>query len=96
MRLALMLGEADVDAMLETMSAPQLSEWIEFHELEPFGPLADDVRGAMLAMLAYDQIRVHARAPARTLDRFRLGKVSVTGREDALRLSMRALGGRKP
>lgn len=34
----------DVDAFLAAIPASQLRGWIEFSELEPFGPLRDDFR----------------------------------------------------
>jgi len=37
MRLALTLGYLDVNALLQSISGKQLTEWMAFFELEPFG-----------------------------------------------------------
>lgn len=49
MRLALQLGRADVDAMLESITSRQFAEWQAFFELEPFGSRWDDLRFGQLA-----------------------------------------------
>lgn len=49
MRLALALGHADVDAMLEGMSASQMTEWIAYYSLEPFGQDRGDIPAAVIA-----------------------------------------------
>ena len=45
-RLALALGWPDPDAMLDSIPAQTLTEWIAYYQLEPFGTLADDVEWA--------------------------------------------------
>lgn len=45
MRLALALGEVDVDGMLDRITPEQFVEWIAFYSLEPFG---DEWRQAAL------------------------------------------------
>lgn len=49
-RLALAVGEWDVDGMLRAMPAALLSEWMAFDELEPFGEQRGDLRSALVAM----------------------------------------------
>jgi len=53
-RLALALGEPDVDGMLESMSGNQFARWHEFFSIEPFGPRQDETRAAVLASLVYN------------------------------------------
>ena len=49
MRLALALGYASVNRMLAEMSSAELTEWIEFYGLEPFGEERSDWRSAIAA-----------------------------------------------
>ena len=52
-RLALRLGWANVDQMLRNMSSQQLSEWMAFYELEPFGEDREEARiGQVVQVLA--------------------------------------------
>jgi hypothetical protein len=48
-RLALALGEIDVDGMLARVGSRQVSEWIEYAKLEPFGEERADLRSAIVA-----------------------------------------------
>jgi hypothetical protein len=47
----LAVGEADVDALLARITSEQLSEWMAFYMLEPFGEERADLRMATLASL---------------------------------------------
>jgi hypothetical protein len=49
LRLALALGQPDVDAMLGGLSAAQLHEWMAFYRLEPWGFWEENKRTAVLA-----------------------------------------------
>lgn len=52
-RLALALGRADVDALMDEITYPQLREWRAFSEIEPFGTSADWFRhGDLMALIA--------------------------------------------
>lgn len=55
-RLALNLGRADVDAMLDEMSAIQFREWMAYAELEPFGGDVDEIRSAQLRALIMNAV----------------------------------------
>lgn len=46
LRLALELGYANVDAMLDEITAQQFEEWIAYYQLEPFGTLSEDAEWA--------------------------------------------------
>lgn len=39
----------NVDALLASLSARQLAEWLAFAELEPFGPRREDQRAGVIA-----------------------------------------------
>lgn len=54
MTLALMLGRADVDAMLSEMTARQYEEWRAFYQIEPFGPWRDSVNAAVVAQQVHN------------------------------------------
>lgn len=56
MRLALALGEPNVDHMLRRMSGAQLTEWMSFALMEPFGEERADLR---MAILAAQQANLH-------------------------------------
>ena len=47
MQLALAAGILDVDAMLNSISSVQFSEWLAFYQLYPFGAQAETKRFAM-------------------------------------------------
>ena len=49
MRLALAVGEVNVDRMLMQLSPRQLAEWQVFWSLEPFGPMVEDYHAALIA-----------------------------------------------
>ena len=50
-RLALALGQPNVDAMLAGITATQFRRWSEFALLEPFGEERADIRNAILCRL---------------------------------------------
>lgn len=47
-RLALRVGEWDVDGMLDRMTSRQRAMWEAFYEMEPWGEQRDDLRTGML------------------------------------------------
>lgn len=47
MRLAKAMGIPNVDAMLESISGVQLTEWMAYADLEPFGEERADLRMAI-------------------------------------------------
>jgi hypothetical protein len=47
-RLALALGQYNVDGMLSDMPASLMNEWIAFFGLEPFGWQEDEYRAALI------------------------------------------------
>jgi len=47
----LAVGEIDVDALLARLTSRQLTEWMAFYRLEPFGERRADLRMAILAAL---------------------------------------------
>ncbi|WP_439630895.1 phage tail assembly protein T [Gemmata sp.] len=51
MRLSLSLG-VTLEALARTMSASELALWISYYELEPFGPVRDDLRAGVVASIA--------------------------------------------
>lgn len=50
-RLALALGHADVDRMLDSMPAVQFMRWVAFYKDEPWGRLADDMLMATMCSM---------------------------------------------
>ena len=53
MRLALAVGEPDVDAMMGRISWRQFVEWSAFFQIEPFGaPMHDALSAALMTMVA--------------------------------------------
>lgn len=50
-RLALRLGYANPDKMLDEIPWRIWNEWLTFHNLEPFDPMRDDFMIAQLSML---------------------------------------------
>lgn len=50
-RLALATGRLDVEEIM-ALPWPVLREWMAYAELEPFGPLRDDLRAGVVASLA--------------------------------------------
>lgn len=76
-RLALAWGVPDPDQLLAGMTSAQLAGWMAFAELEPFGPLREDERAAVVACAVSNSIPFRGRgAPAlKPSDLFRsLGK----------------------
>lgn len=52
-RLALALGRADVDGLLSELTSRQLTEWMAYSRLEPFGPNEAEWRmGHLMSLLA--------------------------------------------
>jgi hypothetical protein len=49
----------NVDAMLRSITARQLMEWMEYDRAEPFGPKRDDLRvaGVAAALMNYDRAK---------------------------------------
>ena len=45
------VGQVDVDALLSSLSSRQLTEWMAYDQLEPFGERRADLRMAVLASL---------------------------------------------
>jgi hypothetical protein len=57
------LGVLHPDYLLESLTAQQWAEWNEFAALEPFGPLADDLRhGMQCAVSAAPHLKKGAKA----------------------------------
>lgn len=53
MRLALAVGEPDVDAMLRRLSWRQWAEWCAFYAIDPFGSQRQDANfAALMTMIA--------------------------------------------
>ena len=50
-RLAVKLGQHNVDAMLRGLTSKQLLEWQEYAKLEPFDELRADYRAAQIAQM---------------------------------------------
>ena len=48
-RLGLALGEPDIEAMLDGISAKQLQSWMAYYDIEPFGEERADLRSAIVA-----------------------------------------------
>lgn len=40
--------------MMEAMSSTQLSEWMAYDRIEPFGPQRDDLRAGVIASTVYN------------------------------------------
>lgn len=55
MRLALVTGW-DEEAIIE-WPWPKLARWLAFYELEPFGPIQEDLRSGMECSLIYNSNR---------------------------------------
>lgn len=52
-RLALATGRVDVDAMLHEITVPQMTRWMAYAKIEPFGGRSDWFRhGALMALIA--------------------------------------------
>lgn len=53
LKLALRVGEYDVDKMMKSMSCQQFAEWCAYDQIDPFGAERQDLNFAMvLSMLA--------------------------------------------
>lgn len=52
-RLALAMGRVDVEAMLHEITLPQMTRWMAYYQIEPFGDWAQwQQHGALLSMIA--------------------------------------------
>jgi hypothetical protein len=60
-RLALAWGVPDPDQLLAGMTSAQLAGWMAFAELEPFGPLREDERAAVVACAVANSIPFRGR-----------------------------------
>lgn len=60
-RLALALGNIDVDAMLDGISSDQLIRWIAYAKIEPFGEERGDLRSAIVASTIANANRIKGR-----------------------------------
>lgn len=58
------MGEPNVDAMLRKISSRQLTEWMAFSKLEPFGEERADLRMGILAALIANVNRDPKKQPA--------------------------------
>lgn len=56
-RLALALGEPDVDEMLESISLPLVHEWAAYAEIEPFGEERADLRSGIIASVIANVVK---------------------------------------
>lgn len=64
MRLAAIVGRADVDGMLGEISAEQLSEWAAYFELEPHGPARGDLQAGIVASQIVNMLLKKGEKPA--------------------------------
>lgn len=67
-RLALKMQRLDVDAMLAEMTAPQLAQWLDYYQVEPWGEDRADLRNAQLMALLFNLFRRRGTAPKRASD----------------------------
>ncbi len=51
------VGEVDVDALLARLTSWQISEWMAFYAIEPFGEQRADLRAAIVAMVMANATR---------------------------------------
>lgn len=51
-----MLGRT-VAELENTMSSSELTEWMEYYQIEPFGPFRDNLHSATIAMILANQGR---------------------------------------
>jgi hypothetical protein len=59
----LAVGEVDVDALLARLTARQLTEWMAYYQLEPWGDLNHDRRMATLTALTANAHRDPKKRP---------------------------------
>lgn len=52
-----------VGELSERMSAAELAQWAEFHEIEPFGSHYDDLRAGSIVAAVYNSNRDHKQRP---------------------------------
>ena len=62
MRLALSMGEPDVDAMLSRITASQFREWMAYMAIEPWGEARADLRAGIVAAAVTNAHRVKGKA----------------------------------
>lgn len=85
-RLALALGEFDVDALLARYPRRAWLDWLAYHELEPWGEDRADARSAIVASLIYNTNRGRGAQARRPKD-----FMAFTPRERGLSEEKRAL-----
>lgn len=61
------MGRVDVDAMLDEMTPEELTEWLAYWSLEPFGPIEEWTRSAMVCATTYNASG-NAKRPAKVED----------------------------
>lgn len=54
--------------MLNRISSPELSEWIAFSDIEPFGEVRADIRAAMIATVMANAWRGRNQSPFKITD----------------------------
>ncbi len=57
------MGQVDVDALLASLSSRQISEWMAYFALEPFGEERADLRAALIACLIANANRDEKKRP---------------------------------
>lgn len=67
-RLALELGQADVDGMLAGLTRRQVIRWLAYDRVEPIGPPREDVRHARMMWLIYTRTRSRKDKPLKVAD----------------------------
>jgi len=85
--------------MLEEMTSLQLSEWMAYNEIEPFGEEREDLRMGILASTMANINRSSGKKPYKPRDFMPVFKVGTETPEEAGRRlearARRALGGRR-
>lgn len=95
--MALALGRANVDEMLCEISSEQLSEWMAYSRLEPWGEERDDLRMGIIASTIANVYREKGKKPFKPQD-FMPAFDPVSEEEATARLlakAMAAFGGRR-
>lgn len=65
------MGEVDVDALLARLSSRQISEWMAYYTLDPFGEERADLRmGMLMALIANVNRDPQKRKEAYTAEEF--------------------------
>ena len=66
--MALALGIARIDVLLDQLSATDLAEWMEFYKLEPWGDERADYRAGVVASVVANIHRGKDVKPFKPLD----------------------------